>query len=169
MIDCFVSLVHIIRIYFTEEFENTCGETLLEAFVYWEPINLVKMYSSGVLSVVLLQAETYTLFSKNCNFLHFLLEFGYRAANARSNFSWISALNKCLLMFFWRQPVFFCIKTFFLRYLLCNIQNTSNISHFWVLFNFDVFVRVIYLSYWFRSMFWRKANEFCFFFTKRYV
>ena len=49
---------------FKGEFMNACGKTLFESLVYWDPIYFIKMFSSDVLSVAQLLAETYTCFVK---------------------------------------------------------------------------------------------------------
>ena len=51
-LDVFVNFVHMLRRNFREEFKNAFGKTLFDSFVYWKPVNLVKMFSSDVLSVV---------------------------------------------------------------------------------------------------------------------
>ena len=63
LIGCCVNFVEILRTHFREEFKNACRKTLFESLVYWKPVNLVKMFSSDVLSVVQLKAETYRLVS----------------------------------------------------------------------------------------------------------
>ena len=116
------------------------------------------------------------LFCNTCNlFLYFLLKFGYHAAHALSKCGWISALHKSLLKSFERN-LFFPYKNFSFELTFVEtciaidslVRHSSNMSHLWVLFDFDVFVRDIDSFYWLRFFFvWRKENGFCFVLTPK--